>query len=124
MAIFSIISKTKSSASIRQMVKLTLSQAGYQVFQASDGAEGLAKARELSVNLVVTDLNLPVMNGLGLIRELRKLPAYKGVPIIFLTTESDPAVKLEAKSAGATGWITKPFQQEQLIGVVRKMIGP
>jgi two-component system chemotaxis response regulator CheY len=112
------------SASIRQMVKLTLSQAGYQVFQASDGAEGLAKARELSVNLVVTDLNMPVMNGLGLIRELRKLPAYKGVPIIFLTTESDPAVKQEAKSAGATGWITKPFQQEQLVGVVRKMIGP
>jgi two-component system chemotaxis response regulator CheY len=112
------------SASIRQMVKLTLSQAGYQVFQASDGAEGLAKARELSVNLVVTDLNMPVMNGLGLIRELRKLPAYKGVPIIFLTTESDPAIKLEAKTAGATGWITKPFQQEQLVGVVRKMIGP
>jgi two-component system, chemotaxis family, chemotaxis protein CheY len=112
------------SASIRQMVKLTLSQAGYQVFQASDGAEGLAKARELSVNLVVTDLNMPVMNGLGLIRELRKLPAYKGVPIIFLTTESDPAIKQEAKTAGATGWITKPFQQEQLVGVVRKMIGP
>ena len=112
------------SASIRQMVKLTLSQAGYQVFQASDGAEGLVKARELSVNLVVTDLNMPIMNGLGLIRELRKLPAYKGVPIIFLTTESDPAIKQEAKSAGATGWITKPFQQEQLVGVVRKMIGP
>ena len=111
------------SASIRQMVKLTLSQAGYQVFQASDGAEGLAKAREQPVNLVVTDLNMPIMNGLGLIRELRKLPAYKGVPIIFLTTESDPAIKQEAKSAGATGWITKPFQQEQLIGVVRKMIG-
>jgi two-component system chemotaxis response regulator CheY len=112
------------SASIRQMVKLTLSQAGYQVFQASDGAEGLAKAREQPVNLVVTDLNMPIMNGLGLIRELRKLPAYKGVPIIFLTTESDPAIKQEAKSAGATGWITKPFQQEQLVGVVRKMIGP
>jgi two-component system chemotaxis response regulator CheY len=112
------------SASIRQMVKLTLSGAGYQVVQASDGAEGLAKAREATVNLVVTDLNMPVMNGLGLIRELRKLPAYKGVPIIFLTTESDAGLKQEAKAAGATGWITKPFQQEQLVGVVRKVIGP
>jgi two-component system chemotaxis response regulator CheY len=111
------------SASIRQMVKLTLSGAGYQVLQASDGADGLAKARESTVNLVVTDLNMPVMNGLGLIRELRKLAAYKGVPIIFLTTESDPGMKQEAKAAGATGWITKPFQQEQLVSVVRKVIG-
>ena len=111
------------SASIRQMVKMTLSAAGYEVIQAGDGAEGLAKARASTVHCVVTDLNMPVMNGLGLIRELRKLPAYKGVPIIFLTTESDPAIKQEAKIAGATGWITKPFQQEQLVGVVRKVIG-
>jgi two-component system chemotaxis response regulator CheY len=111
------------SASIRQMVKLTLSGAGYQVVQATDGADGLAKARESTVNLVVTDLNMPIMNGLGLIRELRKLAAYKGVPIIFLTTESDPGMKQEAKAAGATGWITKPFQQEQLVSVVRKVIG-
>lgn len=105
------------------MVKMTLSAAGYQIIQANDGAEGLAKAKESTVNLVVTDLNMPVMNGLGLIRELRKLPAYRGVPIIFLTTESDPAIKQEAKTAGATGWITKPFQQEQLVGVVRKVLG-
>jgi two-component system chemotaxis response regulator CheY len=111
------------SASIRQMVKLTLAGAGYQIIQASDGAEGLAKARESTVNLVVTDLNMPVMNGLGLIRELRKLSAYKGVPIIFLTTESDAGLKQEAKAAGATAWITKPFQQEQLVGVVRKVLG-
>jgi two-component system chemotaxis response regulator CheY len=111
------------SASIRQMVKLTLSGAGYNVVQAGDGAEGLAKAKETPVDLVVTDLNMPIMNGLGLIRELRKLPAYKGVPIIFLTTESDAAMKAEAKSAGATGWITKPFQQEQLVTVVKKVLG-
>ena len=73
--------------------------------------------------MVVTDLNMPVMNGLGLIRELRKLPAYRGVPIVFLTTESDPEMKQEAKAAGATGWITKPFQQEQLVAVVRKVLG-
>ncbi len=105
------------------MVKLTLGGAGYNIVQANDGAEGLAKARASQVDLVVTDLNMPVMNGLGLIRELRKLPAYKGVPIIFLTTESDAALKQEAKAAGATGWITKPFQQDQLITVVRKVLG-
>ncbi|ABC22199.1 response regulator [Rhodospirillum rubrum] len=111
------------SASIRQMVKLTLTGAGYTVVQAADGAEGLARARDMAVDLVVTDLNMPVMNGLDLIRELRKLPTYKGVPIIFLTTESDAAMKQEAKVAGATGWITKPFQQEQLVTVVRKVLG-
>ena len=111
------------SASMRQMVKLTLSGAGYQVVEASDGADGLSKARAGAMDMVVTDLNMPNMNGLELIRELRKLPIYKGVPIIFLTTESDAAMKQEAKAAGATGWITKPFQQEQLVSVVRKVLG-
>ena len=76
-----------------------------------------------AADLVVTDLNMPVMDGLTLIRELRKLPAYQGIPILFLTTESDPEKKKEAKSAGATGWITKPFQQEQLVSVVKKVLG-
>jgi two-component system chemotaxis response regulator CheY len=111
------------SASVRQMVKLTLTGAGYHVVQANDGSEGLAKARESQVDMVMTDLNMPVMNGLALIRELRKLPAYKGVPILFLTTESDAQLKAEAKAAGATGWITKPFQQDQLIAVVKKVLG-
>jgi two-component system, chemotaxis family, chemotaxis protein CheY len=111
------------SASIRQMVKLTLSGAGYDVIQANDGAEGLEKAKGAKVDMVMTDLNMPVMNGLALIKELRKLPAYQGVPILFLTTESDAALKSEAKAAGATGWITKPFQQEQLISVVKKVLG-
>jgi two-component system chemotaxis response regulator CheY len=111
------------SASVRQMVKLTLTGAGYQVIQANDGAEGLAKAREAVVDMVVTDINMPNMNGLALIRELRQLPSYKGVPIIFLTTESDDGMKREAKAAGATGWITKPFQQEQLVAVVKKVLG-
>ncbi|TWB70670.1 two-component system chemotaxis response regulator CheY [Nitrospirillum amazonense] len=111
------------SSSVRQMVKLTLSGAGYDVVQASDGAEGLAKAKDTVVDLVVTDLNMPVMNGLDLIRALRQLPAYRGVPILFLTTESDAEMKQAAKAAGATGWITKPFQQEQLVAVVRKVLG-
>ncbi len=111
------------SPSIRQMVKLTLSGAGYDVLEAGDGQQGLNAAKANPVDMIVTDLNMPVMNGLGLIRELRKLPAYKGVPILFLTTESDAALKKEAKDAGATGWITKPFQQDQLLSVVKKVLG-
>lgn len=111
------------SASIRQMVQLTLKGAGYQVVQANDGNDGLAKAKASPVDMVVTDLNMPGMNGLGLIQELRKLPEYRGVPIIFLTTESDAGMKQQAKAAGATGWITKPFQQDQLVAVVKKVLG-
>jgi len=111
------------SPSVRQMVKLTLSGAGYDIVEAGDGAEGLSKARASTLDMVVTDLNMPVMNGLSLIRELRKLPAYRGVPILFLTTESDPEMKQQAKAAGATGWITKPFQQDQLVAIVRKVLG-
>lgn len=112
------------SASMRQMVKLTLSGAGYRVIEAEDGAKGLSVARDNGVHMVLTDLNMPGMDGVSLIRELRKLPAYTGVPIILLTTESDAARKQEAKAAGATGWITKPFQPEQLIAVAKKVMGP
>ena len=111
------------SASMRQMVRLTLADSGHEVIEASDGREALAKAQQGSVHMVITDLNMPNMDGLTLIRELRKLPAYKGVPILFLTTESDAAKKQEAKAAGATGWITKPFDKAQLAAAVRKVIG-
>ncbi len=111
------------SASMRQMVKLTLAGAGYDVVEASNGDEALTVAKGQAVNMVVTDLNMPVMDGLSLIRELRKLPAYKGIPIVFLTTESEDDKKRQAKEAGATGWITKPFQQVQLLAVVRKVLG-
>ena len=111
------------SVSALQMIKVTLTGAGYQVVQAGNGAEGLAKARSTAVDMVLTDLNMPVMNGLAMIRELRALPQFKGMPIVFLTTESDAAMKQQAKAAGATGWITKPFQQEQLLAVVRKVLG-
>lgn len=111
------------SASLRQMVRMTLTGAGYAVTEAVDGADGLKKAQGKTFDMVVTDLNMPIMNGLGLIRALRKLPAYQGIPIIFLTTESDAALKAEAKAAGATGWITKPFQADQLVGVAKKVLG-
>jgi two-component system chemotaxis response regulator CheY len=110
------------SASIRQMIKLTLTGAGYLVVEAGNGAEGLTAAKASPVNMIVTDLNMPVMDGIAFIREMRKLPDYKGVPIVFLTTESDSGIKQQAKDAGATGWITKPFQQDQLLAVVKKVL--
>lgn len=111
------------SPSMRQMVKLTLAGAGYRIVEAGNGAEGLAKAKSAPVDMVVTDLNMPVMDGLTFIRELRKLPEYRGVPIIFLTTESDAGIKQQAKAAGATGWIVKPFQQDQLVAAAKKVLG-
>jgi two-component system chemotaxis response regulator CheY len=110
------------SPSIRQMIKVALAATGHNVVEAGDGAQGLAKAKATKFDLVITDLNMPVMNGLDLIRALRKEPSLVGLPIVFLTTESSDAVKAEAKQAGATGWITKPFKQEQLLAVVSKLV--
>jgi two-component system chemotaxis response regulator CheY len=109
------------SASIRQMIHLTLTTAGYKVIEAADGAEGFLKATTNPVSVVITDLNMPVMNGLDFIRKFRAHPSSKGVPIIMLTTESDEALKKQAKEAGAIGWIIKPFKQEQLLSVIRKV---
>lgn len=111
------------SASVRQMVALTLSSAGYTVIEAGDGAEGYAKATSNRIDAVITDLNMPVMNGLDFIRKFRTHPNSTGVPIVFLTTESDEQMKAQARSAGATGWIVKPFKQDQLLAVVRKVAG-
>ena len=105
------------------MVKITLAAAGYQVIEAGDGRAGLAQAKSNAVAMIVTDLNMPNMNGLEFIREVRKLPQYRGVPIVFLTTESDDGMKQQAKAAGATGWITKPFRQEQLLAAAKKFLG-
>lgn len=110
------------SPSIRQMIKMVLGPAGHTIIEAGDGAEGLAKAKSGPVNLVITDLNMPVMNGLEMIKHLRGLPSLTGVPILFLSTESDEGVKQQAKAAGATGWITKPFKPEQLLAVVAKLV--
>ncbi|WHO81615.1 response regulator [Rhizobium leguminosarum] len=111
------------SASIRLTTKVTLTNAGYSVTEAVNGAEGLATAEGSSFDLIVTDLNMPVMDGLTMIEELRKLPAQAGVPIIFLTTESDADLKARAKAAGATGWLTKPFDPESLVKIVKKVLG-
>lgn len=117
-----IILTVDDSPSVRQMIKMVLASAGHEVIEAGDGAEGLSKAKAGKFDLVLTDLNMPVMNGIAMIRGLRQLPAFTGVPIVFLTTESDDAMKQEARAAGATGWITKPFKPEQLHAVVAKLV--
>lgn len=111
------------SASIRQLVAITLSAAGYSVLEACDGADGYAKATGNTVNAVITDLNMPVMSGLDFIRKYRSHPSSTGVPILFLTTESSDDMKQQARAAGATGWIVKPFKQDQLLAVIRKVAG-
>ena len=111
------------SASIRLTTRVTLSNAGYTVTEAVDGLDGLNKLKAGEFDLVVTDLNMPNMDGLTMIRELRKLPAHTGVPVIFLTTESDGEIKQQAKAAGATGWLTKPFDPESLVKIARKVLG-
>jgi two-component system chemotaxis response regulator CheY len=111
------------SSSIRVAIKVALTGAGYQVSEAVDGADGLKKANAGNFNLIITDLNMPVMDGLTMIEELRKIPAHSGLPIIFLTTESDAALKQRAKAAGATGWLTKPFQADNLLKIVKKVLG-
>jgi two-component system, chemotaxis family, chemotaxis protein CheY len=111
------------SASVRQMVAITLAAAGYRVIEAVDGADGYAKATSHTIDAVLTDLNMPEMNGIEFIRKYRGHPSSRGVPIVFLTTESDDELKRQAKEAGATGWIVKPFKQDQLLAVIRKVAG-
>lgn len=111
------------SASIRQMVSFTLKSSGYDVVEAVDGVDGLEKAKAKAVNLVLSDQNMPRMDGLTLIKALRALPQYKTVPILMLTTESSDAMKQQGRAAGATGWLVKPFDPQKLVEVVKKVIG-
>ncbi len=108
---------------IRQMVNFTLKTKNYTVFEAGDGAEALEKLKGgLKVNLIITDLNMPRMDGISLIKAVRTLPGYRSVPVLMLTTESMEKKKMEGKEAGATGWIVKPFTPEQLLGVAEKVM--
>lgn len=111
------------SASVRQMVALTLEGAGYQVVGASDGKEALALLKASPVDMIITDLNMPNLNGIELIKQVRALPGFKFLPIVLLTTESEETKKKEGQAAGATGWIVKPFNQAQLLAVVKKLVG-
>lgn len=117
-----IVLTVDDSASIRQMVSFTLKSAGYEVVEAVDGEDGLNKAKSKSADLVLTDQNMPKMDGLTLIKSLRGLPQYRSTPILMLTTESSDAMKAAGKAAGATGWLVKPFDPNKLIEVIKKVI--
>jgi two-component system chemotaxis response regulator CheY len=109
------------SPTMRQMVRLTLSSAGYVVAEASSGEAALEACATQTFDVVVTDLNMPEMDGLELIRQLRARPQYKFIPILMLTTDSQLDKKSEGKAAGASGWIVKPFTPEQLVAVIKKV---
>lgn len=109
------------SPTMRQMISFTLVDAGYTVVEAQDGAEALTKSGGQSVDLFLTDLNMPNLDGMQLTRGLRATPRYEFTPIVLITTESQKERKMEGKAAGATGWIVKPFQTEQLLAVVKKV---
>ena len=110
------------SESIREVVGFELERNGYKVVKAEDGKEALEKITKSRIDLLLTDLHMPVMNGLELIRKVRKIDNLKHLPILFLTTETQQAILIEAKRSGATGWITKPFNSEKLMKTIQKVI--
>ncbi|MGZ4960709.1 MAG: response regulator [Methylomonas sp.] len=112
------------SASIRQVVSITLKGAGYEVIEACDGKDGLSKLSGNKVNLIISDVNMPNMDGITFVKELKQLPAYKFTPIIMLTTESQEAKKQEGQAAGAKAWVVKPFQPQQMLMAVAKLMMP
>ena len=110
------------SATMREMVSFVLESAGYRVIEAEDGAQGLDRANANACDLVITDQNMPNMDGLTLVKSLRELREYKSTPILLLTTESSDAMKAQGRAAGATGWLVKPFDPATLLQVVQKVL--
>ena len=117
-----VIMTADDSASIRQIVSFTLKQGGYEVIEAVDGQDAVSKAKSSKINMLITDLNMPNMDGIELIKQIRAIPDFKFIPIIMLTTESQQEKKSEGKAAGASGWIVKPFKPEQLLAVIKKVL--
>jgi len=110
------------SVSLRKLVAGTLASAQHEVVEAPDGAQALAKLKERSFNLIISDVNMPNMDGLQFLREVRLIGAYRAIPVLMLTTEMDPAKKKQAKEAGATGWIVKPFDPNTLLATIKKVL--
>jgi two-component system chemotaxis response regulator CheY len=110
------------SASLRQVVNLTLAGAGYEVIEACDGKDALAKLDGKKVHLIISDVNMPNMDGLSLLKEVKKHPSYKFTPIIMLTTEAGENKKQEGQAAGAKAWVVKPFQPQQMLAAVSKLV--
>jgi two-component system chemotaxis response regulator CheY len=119
-----IVITVDDSMSVRETIKMVLGSAGYEVHAAEDGAAGLRLCEQRKADLIVTDLNMPQMDGITLIGRLRALPQYKFTPIIMLTTESQEAKKVAGKKAGATGWVVKPFDPARLIAVAKMVCQP
>ncbi len=111
------------SVSMRQMLTSMLIEAHYQVMESGNGLQALELAKTYLFDLVITDINMPLLDGLSLVRELRRLPTYQFKPILLLTTENDPEKKKIAKTIGATGWIVNPFNPDKLLAAVRKVLG-
>ena len=111
------------SVSLRKLVASTLVTVGHSVTEAANGQDALVRIKECKFDLIISDLNMPIMDGLTFIRNVRIVAAYKHTPILVLTTEMDPAKKKEAKESGATGWIVKPFDPPQLLATIRKVLG-
>ncbi len=111
------------SPTLRQMISMTLRNAGHAVIEAKDGQEGLHCAQQQTVDLVLTDVNMPIMNGISLVKELRHLDSYRFTPILILTTESSAEMKQQGKAAGATGWLVKPFNPEKLLATIKRVLG-
>ncbi|MCP4352686.1 MAG: response regulator [Desulfobacterales bacterium] len=111
-----------NSEAVRELISFTLEEEGYNIVKAEDGCDALAKMNDTKADMMFTDLNMPNMDGIELVRQVRAHPEYKFLPIIIVTTVSDPSVKQQAKTAGATAWITKPFKGEQLLRVVKKVL--
>ncbi|MFO1196552.1 MAG: response regulator [Burkholderiaceae bacterium] len=110
------------SNSLRQMVAFTLKSSGFDVIEAVDGQDAIEKLRERSVDLVLTDQNMPRMDGITLVRHLRSQPQFQLTPILILTTESSDEMKQAGRAAGATGWLVKPFDPRRLVEVIRKVL--
>lgn len=112
------------SASLRQVVGIALRGAGYNVLEGCDGKDALTKLGGQKVHLIISDVNMPNMDGISFVRELKQMPAYKFTPVIMLTTESQEAKKREGQAAGAKAWVVKPFRPEQMLGAVQKLVLP
>jgi len=111
------------SASIRMIVLFTLKDLGHEIVMASNGKEALMKMEKKKIDLLISDVNMPELDGISLVKKVRAIPAYKFIPIIMLTTESDAEKKYEGRKAGISSWVVKPFKPEQLLAVVKRMLG-
>lgn len=119
-----LIMMVDDSASLRQVVGIALKGAGYDVIEACDGKDALSKLKGQKIHLIVSDVNMPNMDGISMVKEIKKLPNYKFTPIMMLTTESDQEKKMQGKAAGAKAWLVKPFQPPALLDAVSKLVLP